>query len=65
MAAIDVGLARVALLFEQREVVLFGIVFVLTVAPSMLTPLMVVREFGDDPDSAKVRDVDTVERYIG
>ena len=23
------------------------------------------REFGDDPDSAKVRDVDTVERYIG
>ena len=23
------------------------------------------REFGDDPDSAKVRDVDTVERYVG
>jgi hypothetical protein len=22
------------------------------------------REFGDDPDSAKVRDVDTVEKYL-
>jgi len=23
------------------------------------------REFGDDPDSAQVRDIDTVERYTG
>ena len=34
--------------FVRWLLVLFGIVFVLTVAPSMLTPLMVVREFGDE-----------------
>lgn len=34
--------------FVRWLLVLFAIVFVLTVAPSMLTPLMVVREFGDE-----------------
>lgn len=34
--------------FVRWLLVLFGIVFVLTVAPSMLTPLMVVRSFGDE-----------------
>jgi len=34
--------------FVRWLLVLFGIVFVLTVAPSMLTPLMVVREFGEE-----------------
>lgn len=34
--------------FVRWLLVLFGIVFVLTVAPSMLTPLMVVRTFGDE-----------------
>ncbi|QNO38761.1 MFS transporter [Protaetiibacter sp. SSC-01] len=34
--------------FVRWLLVLFGIVFVLTVAPSMLTPLMVVRSFGEE-----------------
>lgn len=34
--------------FVRWLLVLFAIVFVLTVAPSMLTPLMVVREFGEE-----------------
>lgn len=34
--------------FVRWLLLLFGIVFVLTVAPSMLTPLMVVRSFGDE-----------------
>jgi DHA3 family macrolide efflux protein-like MFS transporter len=34
--------------FIRWLLILFAIVFVLTVAPSYLTPLMLVREFGDD-----------------
>ncbi len=34
--------------FVMWTMTVFAIVFVLTVAPSMLTPLMVVREFGDE-----------------
>jgi len=34
--------------FVRWLLVLFAVVFILTVAPSMLTPLMVVRSFGDE-----------------
>jgi DHA3 family macrolide efflux protein-like MFS transporter len=34
--------------FVRWLLLLFGVVFILTVAPSMLTPLMVVRNFGEE-----------------
>ncbi len=40
--------------FVRWLLALFAVIFILTVAPSMLTPLMVVRSFGSDDGSSDV-----------